>query len=282
MNGWMTQVASALPSRGPLDGVLSLSPSLGATPLSSDRPLGSRASPRRGPALRGGLARPEAGWEKEKACLSRSPQLQAGAEEQGGQGGGWGEEMPPRRPHGLSHCLSRRSGGSRPPSPPAPARCGRLHSCGPAAGPRDGREVWAGCWGEGRHGGASPPPPPPANDRARVSLPPRARGDRLAGKGPQSPASEGRKAGLKSLAEGLTHGCFTSCGSQKEAPGLQLRRKASTAPQNHCSPGDGPEASGEKVLGTPGRGQWEAGSACCPCCWLAVCLWAGSAAPVRL
>ena len=98
------------------------------------------------------------------------------------------------------------------------------------------------------------PPPPPANNRARVSLPPRARGDRLAGKGPQSPASEGRKAALKSLAEGLTHSCFTSCGSQKEALGLQLWRKAGTAPQNHCSPGDSPEASGEKVLGTPGPG----------------------------
>ena len=63
-NGRMTQVASALPSRGRLDGVLSLSPSLGASPLSSDRPLGSRPSPGRGPALWGELARPEVGRER--------------------------------------------------------------------------------------------------------------------------------------------------------------------------------------------------------------------------
>lgn len=55
MNGWMTQVASTLPSRSPLDSVLSLSPSLGTSPLSSHRPLGSRAPPGRG--RRAGQAR---------------------------------------------------------------------------------------------------------------------------------------------------------------------------------------------------------------------------------
>ena len=124
-------------------------------------------------------------------CLPHSPQLQARAGEQGGQGcGGRGEEMPPRGPHGSATILAE---GAEAAAAPRPSQM--WSPCIPEEPPLD--HVMDGKSGQaagGRGGAAGPAPHPHPQPTTGPGSPrPHRHGvtGRPAGKGPQSLASGG-------------------------------------------------------------------------------------------
>lgn len=167
-NGRMTQVASAPQLRGCSD-VLSLSPSSGAR-HSAPTVRWAPDPPRRGPALWGELARPEVGrrglgeGESASVLLSAAP----GRGRRAGRSGLRAvEEMPPRRPHRLSHRLAEGVETVAPSPQPQPD----VVACIPAEPPLD--HVMDGSLGRllGEGGTEGPAPTPTPSQRQGQGLP---------------------------------------------------------------------------------------------------------------
>lgn len=125
---------------------------------------------------------------------------------------------------------------------PAPARCGlpafrRSHHCHHMMEEKPGGPLGGG-------GGPLPGPPPPPSPRDDTQ-------SLRKGADKAWPAG-GRKAKLKSLAEGLTHRFFTSCAVRERRHGaLALEESGYSPSQTIKASGTAHGAAGGKVLETP-------------------------------